>query len=77
MVLSQALRVVAAGAVIGLIGAVLASRFLTSMLFDVRPFDPVTLVGVSALLLVVSAFAAYLPARRVTRIDPARALRSN
>ena len=77
MVLSQALSVAAAGAVIGLIGAAIASRFLTSMLFNVSPFDPVTLVSVSLLLLVVSAFAAYLPARRVTRIDPARALRSN
>jgi predicted permease len=77
MVLTQALRVAAAGAVMGLIGAVVASRFLTSMLFDVSPFDPLTLVGVSVLLLFVSAFAAYLPARRVTRIDPARALRSD
>jgi predicted permease len=77
MVLTQALRVAALGAAFGLIGAVIASRFLTSMLFDVSPFDPLTMTGVSVLLLVVSAFAAYLPARRVTTIDPARALRSD
>jgi len=46
------------------------------MLFEVRPSDPMTLGGVSALLLVTAAIAAYVPARRATNIDPALALRS-
>ncbi|HEY4133476.1 MAG TPA: ADOP family duplicated permease [Gemmatimonadaceae bacterium] len=76
MVLSQALGIAAIGAVVGLIGAIAGARLLTSLLFDVRPTDPMTLVGVTALLLVVAALAAYLPARRATAIDPARALRA-
>ena len=76
MVLSQALRITAIGASIGLIGAIVGSRLLTSMLFDVTPTDPGTLGAVTALLLVVAAMAAYLPAPRATAIDPVRALRS-
>jgi putative ABC transport system permease protein len=61
---------------VGLAAAAAGSRLLTSMLFEVRPSDPITLASVSALLLVTAAAAAYLPARRATRIDPVRALRS-
>jgi putative ABC transport system permease protein len=46
------------------------------MLFDIAPSDPATLAGVSALLLVIAAGAAYIPARRATKIDPASALRA-
>jgi ABC-type lipoprotein release transport system permease subunit len=46
------------------------------MLFDVTPTDPATLGGVTVLLLGVAAAASYVPARRATTIDPARALRS-
>jgi ABC-type lipoprotein release transport system permease subunit len=46
------------------------------MLFDVTPTDPATLGGVIVLLLIVAAAAAYVPARRATAIDPARALRA-
>jgi predicted permease len=77
MVLSQALRIAAVGAAVGLIGAMAGGRLLTSMLFDVAPTDPMTLLGVTLLLLLVAAVAAYLPARRATAIDPARALRSD
>jgi predicted permease len=76
MVLTQALTLAGAGAIVGLAGALAASRFLTTMLFEISPFDPLTLVAVSVLLLLVAVLAAYVPARRVTMIDPARALRA-
>ena len=64
-----------AGVVVGVAGAVAASR-LTALLYEVSPTDPAALLGACALLLGVAAVAAYLPARRATRIDPARALRA-
>jgi putative ABC transport system permease protein len=76
MVLTQALTLAVAGAVVGLAGALAASRLLTTMLFEISPFDPLTLAAVSVLLLLVALLAAYVPARRVTTIDPARALRA-
>jgi ABC-type antimicrobial peptide transport system permease subunit len=76
MVLGNALTVAGIGTLVGLLGAMAGSRLLTSMLFEVSSTDPVTLVGVSLLLLAVAAVAAYLPARRATKIDPASALRA-
>jgi putative ABC transport system permease protein len=75
MVLRQAIVVAGAGTAVGLIGALLGARLLTSMLFGVTAFDPATFGGVCVVLLVVAAGAAYVPARRATAIDPARALR--
>jgi ABC-type antimicrobial peptide transport system permease subunit len=74
-VLGQALAVCGAGVVVGVAGALAASRLLTALLYDVSPSDPVALLGACAVLLAVAVVAAYLPARRATRIDPARALR--
>ncbi len=51
------------------------ARFLTSMLFGVGVYDPVTFVGVAALLIAVALTAAYVPARRAMRVDPIVALR--
>lgn len=76
MVLGQAFIVAGIGTITGLVCALAGSRMLTSMLFDVRPSDPLTLIAVAAVLLVVAAAAAYVPARRATAIDPARALRA-
>jgi len=76
MILSQAFLLAGAGAVAGLIGVFLGSRLVASMLFDVTPNDPVTLVGVSLVLLSVAGLAAYLPARRATKVDAAVALRA-
>ena len=61
--------------VIGLAGAVLLSRFITSLLFEVKPTDPLVYVVVSLVLLVVAGLASYLPARRAAKIDPLIALR--
>ncbi len=75
-VLRGALVVSVAGTLAGLAGALAGSRLLTSLLYEVSPTDPVTLVGVGTLLVVVALAAAYAPARRATRIDPARTLRA-
>jgi predicted permease len=63
------------GAAIGTAASFGVTRFLGSMLYDVKPSDPMTLVGVTALLLVVALAACYIPARRATRVDPLVALR--
>lgn len=76
LVLKQGLWKTAIGIALGLIGTVLLSRFMTSLLFDTRPTDPVAYLAVSILLLGVGVLASYLPARRAARIDPLSALRS-
>ncbi|GLC28168.1 ADOP family duplicated permease [Roseisolibacter agri] len=75
-VLRQALAVAGAGAVVGLAGAWGASRLVRAVLYDVSPADPAALTGAVALLVVVALAAAYGPARRATRVDPAGALRA-
>jgi ABC-type antimicrobial peptide transport system permease subunit len=75
-VLADALKMVAFGAAIGLTGALFTSRLFAKLLFHVSPTDPATLLMVCALLLGVGLIAAYVPARRATRADPAVALRS-
>ena len=76
-VLSGALAVGGAGALAGLAVAVVATRFLVTLLYGVSPVDPVTLLSVCGLLVVVTMVASYVPARRATRIDPALALRAD
>jgi ABC-type antimicrobial peptide transport system permease subunit len=76
MVVGQALRLGSIGLGLGLIGAFAASRVLDSLLFGVSANDPFTFTGVCAMLLVVLMAAAYLPARRATRVDPIVALRA-
>jgi putative ABC transport system permease protein len=76
LVVRQAVRVGSLGLGIGLVGALAATRVLGSLLFDVSVADPLTYGAVSALLLAVVLAAAYLPARRATRIDPMVSLRS-
>jgi putative ABC transport system permease protein len=76
MVVSQALAMGLAGLGIGLVAAFLASRLLDNLLFEVNPADPATFAVVSVMLLAVVLAAAYLPARRATRVDPILALRA-
>jgi len=75
MILGQTLKLTLLGLGLGLAGAFVVARFLTSMLFGVGVYDPVTFVGVAALLIAVALMAAYVPARRAMRVDPIVALR--
>ncbi|SPE35609.1 Macrolide transporter ATP-binding /permease protein [Candidatus Sulfopaludibacter sp. SbA3] len=75
LVLAQSLRVVAIGAVLGVGASLLLTRLLASLLFEVKANDPVILAAVSGLLLSVAVAAAFLPARRASRVDPMIALR--
>lgn len=76
MILKQGLWKAVIGLVAGLIGTFFLSRYLTSLLFGVKPADPLVYGGVSLVLLLVALLASYLPARRAAKIDPMVALRS-
>jgi len=76
LVLGQGLRLVAWGTAIGLLGYVAVNRFLRSLVFDISPLDPVSLVLGPAVLLVVATLACWLPARRAATVDPMEALRT-
>ena len=75
MVLREGSAVIGAGLLCGLAGAIVLSRLLGGLLFEVRPGDPATMLTVSLLLGGVGLAACYVPARRATRIDPVSALR--
>ncbi len=75
LVLGQGQRVTAIGIVFGVAGALVLTRFLQSLLYEVQPTDPPTFVVVLLLLVSVSLAASYLPARRAMRVDPMVALR--
>src|SRR6266478_725872 len=75
LVLRQALILAGTGIVIGLVGALVVTRLLGSMLFGVKATDPATYAGVVALLGIVALGASYIPARRAARVDPIVALR--
>ena len=76
MLLTQVLTLIGIGVALGLGGAAALTRLMSSLLFGVTALDPVTYVGVAALLVCAGLLAAYLPARSITRIDPMRALRA-
>ena len=71
------LRPAMLGVAIGSIGAFAATRFIASLLFDVRVLDPVTWIAVATVMLAVVAAASVIPARRAARIDPAISLRAD
>ena len=73
---ARALRVVTVGVILGLAGALAMTRVLQRFLFGVTPTDPIAFTIVTLLLLAVGLVAAWLPARRATRIDPSAALRA-
>jgi predicted permease len=75
LVLGQGMRLAGAGAAIGLVVSLIASRLLRNELFHVSSFDPLTFALMAAVLIGAALLASYIPARRATRVDPMVALR--
>jgi ABC-type antimicrobial peptide transport system permease subunit len=72
----DAIRVAVPGAVAGVGACIVTSRFMGALLFEVRPLDPLTLIGVVTAVLTVTVVACALPAWRAARVDPAVCLRA-
>ncbi len=75
MIVGNAMKLTVVGIVIGLVVAFALTRLMATLLYEVKPTDPLTFAVISILLALVAAAASYLPARRATRIDPMVALR--
>jgi ABC-type antimicrobial peptide transport system permease subunit len=75
LLLRQGLLLILAGTALGVAASVVLTRFLASMLFEVKPTDPITFALVVALLVCVAILACWIPARRAMRVDPMIALR--
>jgi ABC-type antimicrobial peptide transport system permease subunit len=75
LVLRQGIALAIVGAGVGIGVALGVNRYLASMLYDVHPNDPLTIIGVAVLLALVALAACLIPARRATRVDPMVALR--
>jgi putative ABC transport system permease protein len=75
LIVSQGAMLGGIGIAIGLVGALLVTKSLRSLLFGVSPFDPASFVGVSVLLAAIALLASYVPARRAAKVDPVEALR--
>jgi ABC-type antimicrobial peptide transport system permease subunit len=75
MLMVQGVTLAGIGLGLGMIAALALTQFLKTQLFEISPMDPVTYIATPAALLAVAALAAFLPARRATRVDPVIALR--
>jgi ABC-type antimicrobial peptide transport system permease subunit len=75
LVLRQGLSTTVIGLVLGTAGALALTRLARSLLFEVKPTDPLTFVAVAAVITLVALFACVVPARRATKVDPIVALR--
>ena len=75
LIIRRVLALAIAGIVVGLVLAVPATRLLTTLLYQVEPGDPVTLVTLALVLLAVALLSGYLPAKRATEVDPLSTLR--
>ena len=75
LVVAQGLKLTLMGVVIGTVGALALTRFLSSLLYGVKPTDLSTFLAVTLILIAVALIASYIPARRPTKVDPIVALR--
>src|SRR6516162_5681357 len=74
--LGDGVRLTLIGIAIGAAAALVLTRLMSSMLFEVKPTDPLTFAGVAILLCLIALLACYIPARRAASVDPLQALRS-
>jgi putative ABC transport system permease protein len=75
LVIGGGMRLTLAGLGLGLLAAIAPTRVMAGLLYDIKPNDPITYIGISVLLLVIAFLACWLPARRATRVDPIQSLR--
>jgi ABC-type antimicrobial peptide transport system permease subunit len=75
LVLGHSAKMAALGVIIGLAASLVLTRLMIKMLYGVSPSDPLTFIGVAAVLTLVALAASYIPARRAMRVDPIVALR--
>jgi ABC-type antimicrobial peptide transport system permease subunit len=75
IVLGEGVRMVVFGVLAGLIGSAILTRFLQTLLFEIKPTDPITFGALTTLLVSVALLACLIPARRASRLDPLMALR--
>ena len=75
MILAHGMKLAAIGIALGLAGSIATSHLLSTMLFEVKPTDPLTYAAVAVLLGLVALGASYIPARRATHVDPLISLR--
>jgi putative ABC transport system permease protein len=75
MMVWEASRWIAAGAVAGILASVLVAHWIGTLLFGIQANDPTTLTAAAAVLVLVAVIAAWIPARRTMRVDPLVALR--
>jgi ABC-type antimicrobial peptide transport system permease subunit len=76
LMVGDGMKLVAVGGVVGLALAFLATQALQGFLFGITPLDPVTFLAVPTVLCAVALLAAYIPARRASRVDPVRSLKA-
>ena len=76
LIMRQAAGKIVAGSLLGLVSAVMLSRYIADLLYELSPTDPLAYASVTILLVAVALLASYLPARRAACIDPIRALRA-
>ena len=77
LVVGEGMRLALVGVATGIVGALALGRFISSLLYEVTPFDPVSYAATAALLLAIAALACYVPARRAMGVDPLAALRQS
>jgi putative ABC transport system permease protein len=75
LVLNRGMALALAGVILGVGVSTLLTRFLGSLLYDIKPLDPITFIAVAGILLAVSAVASAVPATRAASLDPMKTLR--